>query len=126
MAGHHQGHRGGRVRTGYAPLGHPPGQGPHGDVYRGLGAANPVLCGAKRAGEHPGTAGAGHRGGAGAGGEVRQTGDFPAGGLREHCPPMGAEGAVLGAGAENDRLYGVHLFPATAGVSAGEGGKAPV
>ena len=47
-------------------------QGPDGDIYRGSGAADFVLCGSEREGKHPQAAGRGDSGSQKAGRAVRQ------------------------------------------------------
>lgn len=88
MAEADQGDRGGRLGHRYAPAGHQEREGSDGHVHRGPGAPNSVLRGAERAGEHPKTAGAGHRGGKGPGREIRQAAQAAAGELSQRLPAV--------------------------------------
>lgn len=88
MAGADQGAGRGHLRHRYAAAGYAERKGPDGDVHRGPGAADPVLRGAERKGEHPQAAGTGHRGSEGPGRKVWPPAPASAGGVSQRLPAV--------------------------------------
>ena len=109
MAGTDQGAGRGHLRPGHAAAGHPERKGPDGRLHRGPGAANPVLRGPERTGEHPKAAGAGHRGGEGAGGAVRQAAQAAAGGVPPGVPAVEIREDHRHGGGKGVRDAAVHV-----------------
>ena len=88
MAGSDQGKGGGHCGSGHAPAGHSPGEGSDGHIFERHRFANSVLCGGKRAGQHPAAAGGGHCRRKGQGRPLRPNAEAPAGELPRSLPAL--------------------------------------
>lgn len=75
MAHPYQGEGRGHLRDRYAPAGYPPGQRPDGNLHCGSGAADSLIRGPEREGEHPQAPSGRHRRGKGQRGAVWPSGD---------------------------------------------------